>query len=437
MKNIWIGIDDTDSRTGGCTTYTACVLIDRLIKEKYDLIGFPRLVRLNPNIPWKTRGNGAISIKIGYGLGKKTKIGEIKEKNIFCYETSISKKLNIENVKDIVEETVEEFARLEDDNTNSGIVVIDSKPTFNIYKKTVKEIVNLKEIKEILDNLGAYYKGYKNQRGLIGATASIAWASNYDKTYEIITYRKKNKWGSKRDVDDKTTKIIDNKYPSTFDNFDYLNQHNRLVPNSPCPILYGIRGENFRDLINVKSEIKSETIDNWIIFQTNQGTDDHLQKKNISEVNLYESVVINGVINKDPFTIEGGHVIFKIKDTTGEIDCAAYEPTKEFRNTIRSLITGDKVEVYGGVRKKPLTINLEKIMIKKLGKNMIKIENPICPKCGKHMKSKGKNQGYKCIKCGKKSDKPHIKEEKRKIQKGLYEVPVCARRHLSKPLKRL
>ena len=53
------------------------------------------------------------------------------------------------------------------------------------------------------------------------------------------------------------------------------------------------------------------------------------------------------------------------------------------------------------------------------------------------MKSKGKNQGFKCVKCGTKSQKANIQEQKREIKNGLYEVPVCARRHLSKPLKRI
>ena len=67
----------------------------------------------------------------------------------------------------------------------------------------------------------------------------------------------------------------------------------------------------------------------------------------------------------------------------------------------------------------------------------LKIENPVCPKCNKHMKSKGTNQGYKCIKCGTKSNKPIVQEMKRNIKTGLYEVPVCARRHLSKPIERV
>ncbi|MEM0501968.1 MAG: DNA-binding protein, partial [Thermoplasmata archaeon] len=51
---MWIGVDDTDSSEGMCTTYLAPQI---LLKLNLDLIGFPRLVRLNPNIPWKTRGN--------------------------------------------------------------------------------------------------------------------------------------------------------------------------------------------------------------------------------------------------------------------------------------------------------------------------------------------------------------------------------------------
>jgi tRNA(Ile2)-agmatinylcytidine synthase len=53
------------------------------------------------------------------------------------------------------------------------------------------------------------------------------------------------------------------------------------------------------------------------------------------------------------------------------------------------------------------------------------------------MKSKGTGQGFKCKRCGIKSNKPTIKKIKRNIKTGFYEVPICARRHLSKPLKRM
>jgi len=287
----------------------------------------------------------------------------------------------------------------------------------------------------LLNDKKAVFKGYKNSRGLIGATASVAWDAKKDKTFELISYREKEKWGSKRFVDGNSSKNMDKKIASTFDNFDYKNNHNRLVPSSPCPVLFGIRGKNDKDMIKANKLIKSEKTSGWVIFESNQGTDDHLQRKKISNIKPYQSVISSGVVSKSPFTIEGGHVIFSIKDSTGEIDCAAYEPTKEFRDIIRELSIGDEIEVYGGVREKPLTINLEKIKVKHLKKVISKVENPVCPKCGKHMKSKGSNQGYKCVKCKTKSNKPVLKEKKRKIKPGFYEAPVCARRHLSKPLK--
>jgi tRNA(Ile2)-agmatinylcytidine synthase len=437
LEFIWIGVDDTDSRHGGCTTYVACAIIEKLVANGFDIIGFPRLVRLNPNIPWKTRGNGAISIQVGKGTGDKTNIGEIGNKDIFCYSNMSSGKVDGKRVKEIVEQIIMEHSRLNDENTNSGFVILDEQPDLEMYYKTVRGIVTIDKVELLLESLNAIYKGYKNRRGLIGATASVSWRPEDDETYEIISYREKKKWGTKRYVDDASTKKMDETCSSTFDNYDYVNKHNRLVPSSPCPILFGIRGDDAEELVSARDIIKSEKVNSWMLFETNQGTDDHLQRKKIGDIQPYLSVITGGKIVKNPYTIEGGHVIFTIKDSTGTIDCAAYEPTKQFRNKIRELCTGDLVDVYGGIREKPLTINIEKIRVKRLKKQFIKVENPICPNCGKHMKSKGTGQGFKCVKCGTKSNKTIIKEKKREINIDFYEVPVCARRHLSKPLKRM
>ena len=410
-KIIWIGIDDTDSVEGGCTTYLAWALIKELSDKEYHINGYPRLIRLNPNIPWKTRGNGAVSINIEDGNKKK--------------------------IMSILEGVITKYAKFDDKQTNPGFVILEEKPSLDVYDKAVKGIVSLKEILQLLDFLGAKYKGYKNKRGLIGATASIAWSSKYDKTYELISYRLENKWGTKRQVDPKSVKKMNETCLSTFDNYDYENNHNRIVPNSPCPILYGIRGDDDKELLNAKSLVKSEKIHSWMIFETNQGTDDHLEKNSIDKILPYHSIISEGIVAKSPVNLRGGHVIFTIKDSTGEIDCAAYEPTKQFRDIIRKLSIDDRVEVYGGVREKPLTINLEKIKIKHLEKQIEKVENPVCPECGRHMKSKGTGQVYKCKKCGLSSNSPKLRERQRTLRTGFYEVPVCARRHLSKPLKRM
>ena len=84
---LHIGIDDTDSVDGGCTTWVATEIIKEL--SEFDLIGSPRLVRLNPNVPWKTRGNGAVSFTFGKGIGSKQKIGEFQKSEIFAFEKGI------------------------------------------------------------------------------------------------------------------------------------------------------------------------------------------------------------------------------------------------------------------------------------------------------------------------------------------------------------
>ena len=90
VKTIWIGFDDTDSITGGCTTYVARTIIEK-IQGIYEIIGYPRLVRLNPNIPWKTRGNGALCIQLGKQGGKiKRKVGEINGTDVFASLTFTS-----------------------------------------------------------------------------------------------------------------------------------------------------------------------------------------------------------------------------------------------------------------------------------------------------------------------------------------------------------
>jgi tRNA(Ile2)-agmatinylcytidine synthase len=40
------------------------LLVERLLALGAEFIDYPNLIRLNPNAPWKTRGNGAVSLRI-------------------------------------------------------------------------------------------------------------------------------------------------------------------------------------------------------------------------------------------------------------------------------------------------------------------------------------------------------------------------------------
>jgi len=421
---MWIGFDDTDSLQGGCTTYVATEVIRKM---KYDLIGFPRLVRLNPNVPWKTRGNGAIALQVGRGGGKEIEIGEIDGRKIFCYSYK-KEEANADEMAEIVDEVIKEYSM---SDAQPSFVITKKKLPYFIYKKAVKSIVKKEEVVELLRKEGAIYRGYNGGKGVIGAAAAIAWKPR-DRTYELITYGKE-KW-----LDKESVIKMDKSCSTTFNNYDYENDYIALLPKANSPVFYGIRGDDYEELKKAKEMIVGAKEERWLIFETNQATDEHLQRKKIRDIKPYESVIVKGTVKKAPRTIKGGHIIFSIHDGD-EIECAAYEPTKQFRNIIRQLIPGDEVVVYGGVRARPFTINLEKIEIRKLADAYKKVENPVCSKCGKHMKSIGKGKGYRCPKCGVKAgeeDAKYVKVE-RKLKEGIYEVPIIAMRHLTKPIKRM
>src|SRR5512139_936345 len=61
-----LGLDDTDSTQNGCTTYLSSLLVSKLAQLNVKFIDYPNLIRLNPNVPWKTRGNGALCLRFEY-----------------------------------------------------------------------------------------------------------------------------------------------------------------------------------------------------------------------------------------------------------------------------------------------------------------------------------------------------------------------------------
>ena len=152
-------------------------------------------------------------------------------------------------------------------------------------------------------------------------------------------------------------------------------------------------------------------------------------------------MVAQGVVSKDPRVIHGGHVIFAIKDETGEVECAAYEPTVTLCKAARKLMTGDVLKVYGGVcsssSEHQLTINLEKMNVRELAPS-VSFVNPGCPECGKRMKSMGKNQGFRCDKCDFRSSQLKKLEVigERGLERGLYITSPRSQRHLTKPHRR-
>ena len=216
--------------------------------------------------------------------------------------------------------------------------------------------------------------------------------------------------------------------PYTFNNVDSEKGRVIITPRGPDPILFGIRGESAEIVKKAYGLVKPlEPVERWVIFRSNQGTDAHLKPVELlSKLEPYSSVIAKGTVSKNPRIIPLRHVIFSIKDDSAEVDCAAYEPTGDLRKIARELIVGDSVEVYGAVHKatasKPLTINLEKINILTLVPQST-FENPLCPSCGKRLKSMGKNQGFRCEKCGGKY--ADLKKKESVVPRALKTGFVC------------
>jgi tRNA(Ile2)-agmatinylcytidine synthase len=419
---LHVGIDDTDSKQGMCTTYVAAVIVSELKRAGIELVGYPRLIRLNPNAPWKTRGNCAIALTV---------------------ETDAE---GASEVKKIVLKRVEELAELDQEGTTPGVVFYQGEripQKLEAYsKRVVQDIVTIEEAEELAEELGAEVHKFKLGRGIIGALAAIGNTLKRDRTYELVAYRTTENWGTPRRVDARSVAEMDSKTsPRTFDNLDPATGEVRITPHTPCPVLYGVRATGPEAALEAHEMVGAEEpIECHVLFETNQGTDEHLVRAKIGEVNPLRSVIVDGEVLGPPRVIPGGHVIFKIKDGTGEIDCAAYEPTRQFRSVVKRLAPGDRVRAYGGAKLKPglpLTINLEKISILHLAQITRKI-NPSCASCGRRMKSAGKDKGYVCKRCKTKlpPKSARIVKVPREIEAGLHAVPPRARRHLAKPPSR-
>ena len=196
------------------------------------------------------------------------------------------------------------------------------------------------------------------------------------------------------------------------------------MPHSADPVLFGIRGEN----PGCYKSCRHDQGWNLSAFCRIQDEPGHgyapASAANIAEIRDMHSYRFEGTVSGVPKTTLGGHVFFPIRDGKGdEIDCAAFEPTKNFRSLVRRLIPGDRVILSGSLSSG--TLNIEKIEVKKLA-SLYAEENPKCPNCGKHMKSAGRGQGFRCKKCGKQAPSKTRCEVQRGIDVGLYEVPPPA-----------
>ena len=410
-----LGIDDTDSRSGGmCTTWIASEVSNRL---PTDSVNGAYLIRLHPAVEHKTRGNGAVAIRTD---------------------------ATPERAMHIAATVVEEFAVHTDPETNPGVVAASDETAasagLHIFAKAaVRTHLQRDQAMDLLAETDARTRWWGNGRGLIGATAALGAVGAHqsdvrnvvfgDWTYERIAYREPHRWGSDRSVS-----LPDQlpPGPAVWDTRDPVSGKPVCVPHSPCPVLFGIRGDVRSAVQWVTANTRGEPIDRVAEFITNQGTDAHIRPGEPGALDDGHAYRVQGNVVSTPTTQEGGHVSFYMEKDGEEWQCFAFSPTGRFRDTIRTLRTDDQIIACGEISEGAL--KLEKFGL--IGRRLTCTQTPTCPDCERTMKSAGRGQGYRCRACRTSTDRRERMHADRDVQLGWYEVPPDARRHLAKPLVR-
>ena len=421
LKNntvLHVGIDDTDSPKGMCTTFLSYKIVKFLENQNIEFIDYPSLIRFNPNIPWKTRGNGAVHLTI------KTKNPKKIKKKITQFVANYSDTKN---------------------GANPGLVFYQNESIPESFHKfsnlALWKLISRKNAKQFVseNKIDSFYLG--NGQGLVGAIGAIGYKFA-DHTFELLSYRKKSQIGKKRIINkDSVRKMQSVTFPDTFNSYD--NESNRVLitPHGPDPVFYGIRGETAKSVITASSMVSAnEKLDGYMVFRSNQGTGDHLKNElQIDDLEPFTSGFLVGQVCNKPVTEKGGHVFFSVEAKGKRIKCGVYKPTK-ITKVAQNLIVGDKIRIGGGIRKASKhherVINVEFLDVLDLAKNIL-LTNPTCKKCNKKMKSKGNRQGFECIRCGSKLFSKSNLEIPRKLESKLYLPTVSAHRHLTRPYQRI
>jgi tRNA(Ile2)-agmatinylcytidine synthase len=204
MAFMLIGLDDTDSPAGMCTTYLGAVLIHRLNEAGISVTG-QRLIRLNPNVIYKTRGNAAICIEATGDADEAFRIASA------C---------------------IEELAEFDEEKTNPGLVIAEQKLPVSFYLQAVTGFCTIEEAEAVCRTAGARVRKWKNGRGIIGATAAIA-AEQADMTWELLAYRDPADKGERSVETDSLFRAEKETFPHTWDTVDTQNNCIVCFPHTP------------------------------------------------------------------------------------------------------------------------------------------------------------------------------------------------------------
>ena len=406
---VIIGLDDTDHPTAGCTTDCFDDLLNRLTKCNNGYkVRSRRLVRLWPFAPRRTRGNGALSVVI-----------ELNSDSFHAL---------LEECRSWFEELLEKSTPLNLGSTPSSPVLIVSKsdPPLNWYKETVMGFVELdSRIKEIEDSDVVMFSG-ERKWGAIGASAAVAWSPEYDSTWELVAWRHDKNIGTARKITQHAVRQMEENHPRTFLNRDPTKGKGLIAPRTPCPVLYGIRGDSPESVeqahlwLQSRSDVEDST--RYAIHVTNQLSDDHVLGS------------CSGTVLTSPEHTKGAHSNVMVSINSKATKLVAFREGGPVNKLLRSLHPGDLIS-WVGLTAPDNSIHLERLsMVDSVPRITTR---PLC--CGKTMRSSGLGMPIRCLECGSMSERfwlsrNHDSEAFSTIEDWV-EPTASNRRHLARPLE--
>lgn len=418
-----LGVDDTDSRFGHCTTHLGYLITCELMRFGCRIPAYPRLVRLNPNVPFKTRGNAAVCVEF------EASSDSLRDKGFDAAEVLLEEEADV------------------DHGANSALIMASGEeaavPYFReVYLRALVGMVNYRGVVRQLARMGLRHRLLGNGMGAVGAAASLGFScESDDHTYELIAYRRPERCGTPRSVLPESVVEMEAKtFPHTFNSYDHESGRVLLTPTGPDPVLAGVRGDSPRAVLGAFQRVRTgEEPLGHMVYATNQCTDAHLGSRLAVPLKAYSAGWLEGeVLSLE--ALEGGHLELGLRSGGSALRCMVYEPSGDLKRAARLLRVGDSVRVSGGVRKAtskhPVALNAEKIEVLSLHQ-AVKIK-PNCAVCSSGMKSEGHGKGYQCKRCGHRSAgiPDGAREPPDRIYPGAYLPSPRAQRHLTKQLIR-
>ncbi len=389
----WLGLDDTDSLKGGCTTE----VLFRLLNDLPDDVSFrtPRLVRLWPFAKQRTRGNAAVAVEL---------ITENESELLIHLDKWWQQ--HVESLKGVLG-TSDHSERTQYPADPGMIWTSESMTDEAFYKSAVSSEIELQNVPEVT----RYWGG----NGRIGATAAVLWPATQC-TYEAIAWRS-NEAEGRRQLDEVALAEVED-LKDTFLCRNPKLGTSLLAPRGNSPVLFGIRSwtkdgaQHALDILEQGND--TEPTKGSLVFQTNQATGDHL------EVPVEAYVRSKSILKK-------GHVVLETTQGTW----MAFRQSGHIALLSQWVIKGDLL-IGNGLRDEDDVLHLELLKVKK---SISEQKRPLCVRCNKSMKSMGKNQGLRCKRCNLTSDRGWVEVERIPPFQNWVQPPPSSRRHLSKPLQ--